>query len=70
MLQFLRCILPIEVWYEERIVLIHALFALDFGEIIKQQQSFLACTYPENRFRVVVLTFADLRLKSLANVVG
>jgi hypothetical protein len=51
-------------------VLIHAIFALDFGEIIKQQQSFWACTYPENRFRVVVLTFADLRLKSLANVVG
>jgi hypothetical protein len=51
-------------------VLIHALFALDFGEIIKQQQSFRACIYPENRFRVVVLTFADLRLKSLANVVG
>jgi hypothetical protein len=39
-------------------------------KILKQQQPFWACTYPESGFRVVVLSFADLRFKSLANVVG
>jgi len=50
--------------------LIDKLFVLTLNEITKQQQQFRACTYPESGSRVVVLSFADLRLKSLANVVG